>query len=256
MNYLLIGSGNIAWYLAQEFSAGGHTCSGVYARNKAEGARLASCFNFPFLESLEDVYDGPDACFLAVPDSAIENICANLNFSSTVLVHTAGAANIDILQSAAKLYGVLWPVYSIRKQNLPRHGQVPVVWEANGKSAAKILRTFAGTLSTIERELNGLQRRKLHLSAVMSNNFCNHLIALSTAICRETEVPVSLLFPILQQTFSPEHMTSAASLQTGPAIRGDEDTMREHLQLLSQHPLWQDIYKALSASIMETYQVK
>lgn len=250
MNYLLIGSGNMSWYLAQELTRGGHYCSGIFSRNKTEGHRLASIFNVPFLETINEVYDGPDACFLTVPDHAIQEISTQLNFSSTVLIHTAGAAPIDVLAQAAKLYGVLWPVYSIKKDNLPQHGQVPIVWEANNRQAAKIIRIMAHTMSTIEKELDGIQRMKLHLSAVMSNNFCNHLIALSTAICREAGVPVSMLFPILQQTFSPEHMTNAAQLQTGPAVRRDVTTIEEHLSLLSLHPQWQEVYKVMTASIM------
>lgn len=253
MNYLLIGSGNIAWFLSQELSAGGHTCSGIYARNKAEGMRLASHHNVPFFESLNEIYDGPDACFLAVPDSAIADVCSDLSFHSTILIHTAGAADISLLQSAAKHCGVLWPVYSIRKENLPQHGQVPIVWEAGDTSAARVLRIFIRTLTTIEKELDGAQRKKLHLSAVMSNNFCNHLIALSTAICREANVPVSLLFPILQQTFSPEHMSRAAQLQTGPAIRRDVPTIEAHLALLSMHQEWRNVYEALTNSIMNLY---
>jgi len=254
MNYLLIGSGNIAWFLAQELTAGGHTCSGIYARNKSEGSRLARFHNVPFFESLSELYDGPDACILTVPDSAIATVAAQLSFSSTVLLHTAGAADISLLQAAAKLYGVLWPVYSIKKENLPQHGQVPIVWEASDNVAAKILRSLARTLSTIEKELDGTQRKKLHLSAVMSNNFCNHLIAVATGICKEAGVPVSLLFPILQQTFSPEHMTHAAQLQTGPAIRRDQPTIEEHLALLALHPEWQAVYQALTASIMQLYR--
>lgn len=253
MNYLLIGSGHIAWFLAQELTAGGHTCSGIYSRNKTEGARLAARHNVPFFESIREIYDGPDACVLAVPDSAIAEVAAQLSFSSTVLLHTAGAADISLLQDAAKLYGVLWPVYSIRKENLPQHGQVPIVWEASNPTAAKVIRTMARTMTTIEKELDGAQRKKLHLSAVMSNNFCNHLIALANAICKSEAVPVSLLFPILQQTFSPEHMSQAAYLQTGPAIRRDLPTIEEHLALLAMHPEWQKVYEAMTESIMALY---
>lgn len=256
MNYLLIGSGNIAWFLAQELSAGGHTCSGIYARNKSEGHRLAATYNVPFYESLSDLYDGPDACFLAVPDNAIAEVCSQLSFNSTVLIHTAGSADISLLNSAAKLYGVLWPVYSIRKENLPQHGQVPLVWEANNRLAARIIRILATTMSTIERELDGTQRKKLHLAAVMSNNFCNHLIALATSICREAGVPLSMLLPILQQTFAPEQMSYAASLQTGPAVRRDTATIEEHMALLALHPQWQEVYRAVTASIMQLYPEK
>ena len=42
---------------------------------------------------------------------------------------------------------------------------------------------------------------------------------------------------------------SPARMQTGPAMRGDVDTVRRHLNLLEKHPEWQEIYRELSENI-------
>ena len=45
---------------------------------------------------------------------------------------------------------------------------------------------------------------------------------------------------------------SAAAVQTGPARRGDLPTQQRHLDLLAQHPKWQELYRKISNDIWET----
>ena len=40
-----------------------------------------------------------------------------------------------------------------------------------------------------------------------------------------------------------------AKWQTGPASRGDEGTIKAHLDMMKEHPDWQQIYSILSEEI-------
>ena len=37
--------------------------------------------------------------------------------------------------------------------------------------------------------------------------------------------------------------------QSGPAVRGDEETMKKHLELLKGHPEWEKLYTFVSRDI-------
>jgi hypothetical protein len=41
-------------------------------------------------------------------------------------------------------------------------------------------------------------------------------------------------------------------MQTGPAVRGDEETIGRHLILLENHPNWKTIYEDISNDITES----
>jgi predicted short-subunit dehydrogenase-like oxidoreductase (DUF2520 family) len=53
----------------------------------------------------------------------------------------------------------------------------------------------------------------------------------------------------MEETLAKALQDSPARMQTGPALRGDADTLRRHLRLLAEHPEWQELYKQLSTNI-------
>jgi predicted short-subunit dehydrogenase-like oxidoreductase (DUF2520 family) len=250
MTFSIIGSGNIAWFFGNRIVAGRHHCAGVYARNKDAAQTLAEALLSDKHGDIDDIEDGDaDICFLAVSDSAIGKVAAELSFKKTVLVHTAGALGLDAIKSAAKDRAVLWPVYSILRNNPPNHRNIPCAWEASGDKAQKYLLAISHAITDILFEAKYEQRKWLHISAVIGNNFINHLLSVCEQICAENELPFSTLLPIIEQTFERIKQSSPQTLQTGPAIRHDDTTIREQLALLAKHPDWQQIYAAITKSI-------
>ena len=70
-------------------------------------------------------------------------------------------------------------------------------------------------------------------------------------------LPEEALQPIISQTFERlSNSAKAKDTQTGPALRGDTEVMERQVELLSGHPEWQEIYKAMSSSIEKMYDVK
>jgi predicted short-subunit dehydrogenase-like oxidoreductase (DUF2520 family) len=254
MNYNLIGAGNVAWFFGRRLKEKGHICSGVYGRNARSVSALAKEVYSPNFGSLLDVKDDADICIMAVSDTAIEELAHQISLKNSVLVHTAGSVSIGTLSNSASDYGVIWPVYSILKNDLPIHRQIPFVWEASSEKAKQQILMVTNAISDITYEVKGEQRRWLHLAAVMGNNFTNYLISVCELICKEQNISFSILLPILQQTFDRIKLVSPSDVQTGPAKRGDHNTINKHLDILRNHPDWQDLYKSLSLSIEKMYK--
>ena len=55
----------------------------------------------------------------------------------------------------------------------------------------------------------------------------------------------------MEETIAKAIQDSPARMQTGPAIRGDQETIDRHLRLLEKHPEWQAIYRLVSQDIKE-----
>lgn len=253
MTYYIAGSGNMAWFLVQRLTDAGHTCNGIYGRNKEKVAELAAAYQLPICQNPEDIQDDADVCILAIADKAIKEIAEKLSFEKTVLIHNAGGADMGLLANAARHYGVLWFIYSIVRQELPGHRQVPCVYEASSLEAKIKLKELAACITNLYYETDGGSRKRLHLGAVFANNFTNHMMAVAEQLCTVNNMPFALLQPIMQQTFERIKGSSPAGLQTGPARRNDENTMTEHMALLAGNPALQHMYEAINQSIKAMY---
>ena len=253
MTFDIIGTGNTAWFMGMRLTAAGHTCTGVYGRRPEHAAALATALGTRTYHNLHYIPGTNDCCIIAISDYAIAEVAAQLHFTDTVLAHTAGAVDMEVLAGAAVHRGVLWPVYSILKTDLPQHRNIPLVWEAGTAQAANVVLQLAGGISDIVYEADSEKRKWLHLSAVLSNNFTNHLYSICEELCKTHDVPFHILYPIICQTSERIINQSPAALQTGPARRGDTGTLHRHMDMLSSNPLWQEVYKSVSASIENMY---
>lgn len=250
MTFTIIGTGNMAWFIGNRLVAARHLCKGVFGRTEASVQKLAEallCSKYGNLALAKETE--ADVCFIAISDDAIVEVVKKFAYKKTVLVHTAGAISLDVLKDAAADTAVLWPVYSISGPNPPSHRNIPMAWEASTPKAEKYTLSLAHAITDVLFEAKYEQRKWLHLSAVISNNFTNHLMAICEKICTDNNIPFSALEPIISQTFSRFKQSSPALVQTGPAIRGDIKVIEEQTQLLHAHPQWQEIYKAVTASI-------
>lgn len=254
MTYYIIGTGNTAWFLATRLAKAGHICKGIYGRNPKHATQLAAGIKAPVLHNITDVKDDADCCILAITDHAITDVAANFKFEHTTLIHTAGSLSRMILEPYAAHAGVLWPIYSLVKDNLPLHREVPVTIKGSTDHAETLLQQLAASITDIYYTVSWEQRQWLHLCAVLCNNFTNHLMAVSEQVCKKQQVPFSLLFPIVSQTAERIRNASPKVLQTGPARRGDTVTIEKHLELLAQNPDWQELYKVITTSIDKMYR--
>ncbi len=253
MNYAIIGTGNTAAFLLARLSLAGHTCSGIWGRSVDAAASLAREAMVPQFMQLAEIPDGVDVCILAVADDAIAEVASGFAFRQTVLLHCAGSIDAAVLAAGAQEYGVLWPVFSLRRDAPPAHNGFPCVWEAVGKRAQRVVSNLAESLGTTSFQASSAQRAVMHLSAVMGGNFFNHLLAVCQQLLRSEGCSLALLAPILQQTLeAASNAADVRALQTGPARRRDAATLEKHQRMLADKPAWAEVYKAISHSIQQS----
>lgn len=257
MTFSIIGSGNIAWFFGKRLAASGHQCVGVYGRNSTTVKELADALLSAKHGAINDIVDeDADVCFLAVSDAAVESVAAQISFKKTVLVHNAGALSLDAIKKSAKDYAVLWPIYSILRNNTRNDRDIPCAWEVSSDKAKRYVLEMGHAITDHLFEAKDSQRKWLHLSAVITNNFINHLFAINEQICTKNKLPASTLQPLIAQTFERVKHSSAFAIQTGPAMRNDNSTIEQHLKLLEQQPHLLDVYEAMTRSIKEMHGIK
>jgi len=256
MDYSIIGTGNMATFLSLRLKEAGHNCIGIYGRNVKKTAALAKEVYANTYGSIMDVKDESDVCIMAVSDHAIEELSKPLIIKKGTLIHTAGSISIDVTSNAAVNRAVMWPIYSILKNDLPKTRNIPCAWEASSDKAQKDVLAIIAAFSDIPQEVKGDKRLWLHFTAVLGNNFINHLATICAQICEQQQLPFTLLEPILLQTIDRIAHYAPSDMQTGPAKRNDLVTINKHLGLLDNHPEWGNIYKAMTESIAIMYHSK
>ena len=120
----------------------------------------------------------------------------------------------------------------------------------------KELNQLAKKISSSVHFINDDQRKKIHLSAVIINNFVNHLILAAEDLLVHEDIDPLILQPLLKETIRKQKVQGAFDAQTGPARRMDTKTMEDHLDLLKQHKTYKAIYTTISKSIQKKYNKK
>lgn len=250
MNITLIGTGHASTVLGRKFRNAGHSIHQVLSRQERAANELASLFQASVFGSIgHPILSDTDFVILAVPDQAIETTAAQLQLNEkATLLHVAGSVSIHVLNKYTPNYGVLYPLQTMRKEAevIP---EIPFLIEANRLDVLEQLRSFAMTLSSHVREAGEEDRKKMHLAAVWTNNFTNHMAAIARQFCFENALDFSLLYPLMQETFRKIQTGNPVDHQTGPALRGDLTTQELQLSYLVEHPDWQTLYRLLSSSI-------
>jgi predicted short-subunit dehydrogenase-like oxidoreductase (DUF2520 family) len=245
MRVTLIGSGNIATVLGKKIMESGHTIVQVYSRNTAHAKTLADALS---AEAADEISDNADMFIVAVADDALQNITSWMKPVNGFVVHTAGSVSIDVLKDISNNFGVLWPLQSVRREtaNAP---VLPVLIDANNAWNKMKLKGFAQSFADSVAEADDEQRKKMHLAAVITNNFSNYIFSLTEKYCEEEGIDFKLMIPLLAETVSRMREHSPSDLQTGPAIRNDASTIEKHRGLLENYPNLLDVYNFFTERI-------
>ena len=73
------------------------------------------------------------------------------------------------------------------------------------------------------------------------------MYAIAHNICEDHNVPFNILQPLIQETSEKIENLTPKEAQTGPAIRNDVETIKNHLNLLTETQ--QEIYLKITQSI-------
>ncbi|MFC5412297.1 Rossmann-like and DUF2520 domain-containing protein [Larkinella bovis] len=260
MKISFIGAGNLAWHLAMAFENAGHVIGEIYSRNASTARQLVSMLyearlstDLNFAESEAELF------VLALPDDALEEVAAQLVLpENAILVHTSGSKSLEVLRRLMDIYsdvpvrtGVFYPLQTFSKSTKPLSFDIiPLCIEASDPETEAQLVTLAQQMSQIVYLVNSHERKVLHIAAVFACNFTNYLLGLAKDLTDSEKLDFDLLRPLIEETFQKAlDAKHPALVQTGPARRGDLNTLSLHLNYLSDKPELLQLYQMLSDGI-------
>ncbi|MBK7407657.1 MAG: DUF2520 domain-containing protein [Saprospirales bacterium] len=252
----LIGAGNVAHHMGKALYAAGVTIEQIFSRNQQKSNDLALLVSAEAISDLSRVKPC-DLVILAVSDSAIPEIAATLSRflpADTFVVHTSGATPSAFVASHFRRYGVFYPPQTFTIGVEISFAEAPLCIHAGNEEDLRELEELGKRISTLVFRINDQQRQWLHLTAVVVNNFPNHLYALAEEVLQDHQIPFDLLRPLILETARKVQTHSPAPMQTGPARRGDQATIEAHLYLLEAYPELKEVYEVLTKNIFQKIQ--
>lgn len=249
-----IGSGNLAWHLTQIFQKKGIEISKIYSRNFISAQELGKLTNAIAVSNIEELIDS-DYIFICINDSEIETIPKQLERFESKIVHTSGSISLEKLSNyKGNATGVFYPLQTFRKHHPVNWEEIPIILESNHPFFLEELKEMSSHISNTVVELSSEKRLWLHLSAVFASNFTNGLYGIAKNILEEKRIDFQLLLPLILETANRIHHHSPEEVQTGPAIRKDDQTINMHLELLKSNTELSDLYLLMTKLIQKKTQ--
>jgi len=175
---------------------------------------------------------GVDLLVLATPDGVIDEVARAVEpATDAVVAHLAGSLGLDVLEPH------------------PRRAAIhPLVALPDGATGARRLRSggwFAVAGDELARrvvaDLGGRpfevaddKRALYHAAAVVASNHLVALLGQAERIAATAGVPFEALLDLVGSTLANVVELGPASALTGPAARGDDATIRRHLEALDE----------------------
>ena len=249
-----IGAGHVATHFAKAFFAAGIQIDSIVNRRLATAKSLAAQVNAVATTSYNKLNKHSDLYIIAVPDDIITDVISQLSNqldTSAQVIHTSGATSIKLINTHFSNAGVLWPPQSLSKQKDIAFNTVPVCYGATETKMNQALHQLIIKVTPHVQEVSDQQKLALHLAAVFANNFTNHMYSIAYDICLEHNLDFKLLYPIILETSQKIIGEQPHLMQTGPAIRDDQSTIKKHLGLLKSHKEYRALYTSISNSIQQ-----
>ncbi len=250
---ILVGAGNVAWHLGHAYKKSGVRIIQILNRSNKTGRALAKELGVPCSTDFGASLPECDFVIVAVRDSALAEVLHQIYTHDPVIIHTSGSQGLDVFPGEINNCGVLYPFQTLTKGLQTDISKIPLCIEARNKDTLLSLRILAGILSKNIWELSSLQRRYLHLSGIIVNNFVNHLVARTFVFMDKQDLNKKLLMPLLDETIRKLDHITPFEAQTGPARRNDLEIIQKHLELLKEEPELKKLYSLLTDSIIAYY---
>jgi predicted short-subunit dehydrogenase-like oxidoreductase (DUF2520 family) len=244
---IIVGSGHLAWQMGEALVDHGAKCVGVWSRKPTSAHSLATrLFTAPLGDDPER-WPEADFVLLAVSDAAISECAERIAVRpDQIILHASGSGHLNQL-SPHKRCGIIWPLATLRRERGVEWQATPLFVEGSDPEATNQIVELARSISHVVIQTNATLRQAYHVAAVGSANFSLFLLAETSEWLKSKGGDPRLLGPILQQVWI--DFMEASNLhdrQTGPASRGDRETVDRQQTEVSEQPALSALYRLFS----------
>jgi len=262
---VILGAGRLGCSLGLALKASGYSLSAITCAHKASAQQSSRILDLPsFYSQPEEAVPQGNFIFICVPDSQIRPLVRKLSrveidWSCRFVYQTSGLLSSSVLQPLKKLgarVASFHPIQSFsRKKTPPAHWKDIFITLEGDKEAITAAREIIQRIGARPIKLDSRNKALYHAACSLASNSLVSLISLASDLLEKAGLEKSLaleaLKPLVNGTWKNLKKSSPAEALTGPIVRGDLMTVREHLKALKAFPLAREIYQRLGLLALE-----
>jgi len=249
MKIFILGLGKVGVQLAKSLTHSPFQVIGAYNRSE-KSFDVPS--GLPLYFDEKEIPVDADVYLVCVSDDAVKTVADQLPAEikrSKIIAHTSGVHTLEVFGNDIQKPGVFYPLNTFAEAQEIIWAETPFYLSGSTDDTINTLDNIARKISNKVFTISDKQKRALHLSAVFVNNFPTHLFQLADTLLKENEMEFEHLLPLIRTMVDNVESKDIHQILTGPAIRGDQETINQHLQLLENKSEIKEIYQKITKSI-------
>jgi predicted short-subunit dehydrogenase-like oxidoreductase (DUF2520 family) len=264
----IVGAGNLGTALALSLRRAGYAIESVIARRRGASSRKAQNLakQVGAVASVGLAADSlAEVVWLCVPDGEIARAArysAHGKWKGKIALHSSGALTsdeLDALRRRGASVASVHPMMTFVKDSRPSLAGVPFAIEGDA-AAVRVARRIVNDLAGNTYPIRKKDKAAYHAWGAFASPLFTGLLATGEQVAAIAGVPRKearrRIIPILLQTLANYAAFGAPGAFSGPIVRGDVDTVRQHLRALSEAPHAREVYSALARAALRYLPAK
>ena len=261
----IVGPGHLGTSLAVALYRAGFVIEAI--AGKAEGkSRLRARKLAKQVRARASADFDADVVWFCVPDAEIAraalDFAGRFAWKEKVALHSSGALTSDSLQILRRKgadVASVHPLMTFVKGSRASFAGVPFAIEGDAgavRTAKEVTRKLGGNAYSVRKK----DKAAYHAWGTFASPLLTALLATTAEVASLAGVKGNeakrRVLPILWQTLSNYAAFGAAAGFSGPIIRGDVETVRQHLKVLRRAPAAREVYLALAQAALRYLPAK
>ena len=259
----IVGAGNLAGALALALRGTGYRIDQIITRDRPASLRRAR--QLAGQVGASAVIRGKaniraDLVWFCVPDGSIAGAAEVLkeaaNWTDKVALHSSGALSSDVLAELRRrgaAVASVHPFMTFVRGSRPALLGVPFAIEGD-TAAVRIARQVVKSLGGHAHSIRKQDKAAYHAWGTFASPLLTALLVTSEQIAAAAGAPGKVarrrMLPIIEQTLANYAAFGGAGAFSGPIIRGDVDTIKQHLRILRNMPIASEVYVGLARAAL------
>lgn len=240
---VVVGAGAVGSALARALHERGASITGIVSRTRSDAVALASRVGAEYASSsVTQIPPATKRVLICVPDQQLDQVAAELARASLsdpwIAAHTSGAHAAEVLaplRAAGAALLSIHPLQTFTAHTPPSAFQGIWMTIEGDENAYGYGEALAKELGASPQHLESGAKPLYHLSAVLASNGFVALLATAQHVWEnaglEPDKAFDALRPLVERTWMNIQKNGSDAL-TGPAARGDHETIAAHIAAL------------------------
>lgn len=237
-----VGAGRVANALGVVFSQAGWPVAAVATRDEANAARFRALVpGAQAVPSIAPLTDDVDLIFVTVPDDVIADVATELRlYAGQAAVHTSGALDAGVLEparAAGTQLGSFHPMVAFANQDAAVRSLPGSTIALEGdEELVALLGQLASDIGAQPVLLPPTGKTAYHAAAVLAGGGVIGLLDGVAEVARGAGLDeagaLAIYVPLIRQALTNAEAMGIGEALTGPFVRGDVGTVRNHLEAM------------------------